>query len=1174
MKSFVQLSLVLLIALLAIGPGASAAVFSDDFQTETTGAMPSKWTGTSTPGFQVRDESGSKMLYNTGTDAHVWPTDSNSTPANWANFDMTVRLRGLDQIDLRISGSNFLRIQSTAGGVTLYEMPGWTSKGTRAALTAGTWYRMRLNCDGSAVKIRFWADGGTEPSTWDINTTTTKTAGGRMDFNWHGAISIDDMVVNAIGGGDTTAPSAVSNLSAPSSTSNSVTLNWTAPGDDGSTGTATTYDIRRSTATITDANWASATAVTGEPAPQVAGTAQSMTVSGLSASTTYYFAMKTADEVPNTSALSNVISRATTAGSDSTAPAAVSNLTAPSSTSSSVTLNWTAPGDDGSTGTATTYDIRRSTATITDANWASATAVTGEPTPAAAGTGQSMTVSGLNASTTYYFAMKTADEVPNTSGLSNVVSRATTATGSPTEWSQHGHDAQHTGYTDQTVATPWRWKWSWNGPNATGGVSAGKTSLLRNVQPVTGGGRVYVARGSGGVYALNDSDGSVAWNRSPGGNINATVAYDAGSVYAPSSNGYLYRLDPANGNTLYSFNAGSAISTPPCVLADRVLVSAGNYVYALNKTTLAQLWRYDAGSATQTPPVYSPSRNRVIVCTSDLYVHAINNTDASRAWRIKPTTRSAGSPYEFVYGWPVIAEGHGYVLVKMRSDWDTMWTWNPWPTDNATIRSNLQGQPNQQVLFAMSLDNGSIPFICNLGNGGWGDGGYMPMGPQPVVKKFADNSEVVYTIIRGKQGVDGRWDSMYGEMVLDSTTISGLQAGYVRWINYNSMATVLTDEQPFVSMSGNNLLGGHWMAGLAMQITDRSSSRGSYASPITTSNLPHFVASTNAVPFSATHWDGDGLTQDGDPRNFPAGFYIYYNQGTIYDQYFEGYSGWVVSNNIVYYRSSDGAIIALENGDPTSGGQGLMSMEMASVEAPAAGQTEAAKNGASDKKPAVISYLDAADYAGQVATVEGTIRYIFNNGKTVLLGFENPHFGYFKVQIPKDSWGNFPSLGAEMGRDGAKLYAEGQTIRVTGTIQWYQGDPAIYARQPSQIGGDAADASAKAKDDSADPARVAAKDDSVEPAKDAAGPTVKDLSVTTAPNQAVSGQVVGVGKNLVFSVVDQPQHGAVTLASDGSFVYTPQAGYEGEDSFTVLALAEGQSSKPATVTVTIQVAQE
>ena len=193
--------------------------------------------------------------------------------------------------------------------------------------------------------------------------------------------------------GDSTAPAAVSNLATSSPTASSITLTWTAPGDDGTTGTATSYDIRYSTSTINDANWATATQVTGEPAPAAAGTNQNMTVTGLSGDTTYYFAIKTADEVPNWSALSNVPSGKT---SDTVAPAAVSNLATSSPTGTSITLTWTAPGDNGSTGTAASYDIRYSTSTITDANWASATQVTGEPAPAAAGTNQNMIVSGLS----------------------------------------------------------------------------------------------------------------------------------------------------------------------------------------------------------------------------------------------------------------------------------------------------------------------------------------------------------------------------------------------------------------------------------------------------------------------------------------------------------------------------------------------------------------------------------------------------------------------------------------------------------------------------------------------------------------------------------------------------------------------------------------------------------
>ncbi len=95
-----------------------------------------------------------------------------------------------------------------------------------------------------------------------------------------------------------------------------------------------------------------------------------------------------------------------------------------------------------------------------------------------------------------------------------------------TEWTQHAHDAQRSSFTAQVVPTPWRWKWAWNGPNATGEIVSGKFRLPRNSQPVTGGGRVYIAAGSRGVYALNNMNGTVIWARNPGGNINSTPAYD------------------------------------------------------------------------------------------------------------------------------------------------------------------------------------------------------------------------------------------------------------------------------------------------------------------------------------------------------------------------------------------------------------------------------------------------------------------------------------------------------------------------------------------------------------------------------------------------------------------------------------------------------------------------
>lgn len=212
-----------------------------------------------------------------------------------------------------------------------------------------------------------------------------------------------------------------------------VLLNWTAPGDDGTVGRATTYDIRYRTVAIagTDTTtwWNAATQVTGEPAPGTAGAADSMRVRGLSPLTTYYFMIRAADEVPNWSGYSNVAVRSTSG--DATAPATIADLSVTGTTGTSISVRWTAPGDDGTTGTATSYDVRYSTSTITSANWSSALQATGEPAPAAAGTSQSFTISGLSGSRTYYVAIKTTDDAGNISVLSNVVNGTTSDTVAP-----------------------------------------------------------------------------------------------------------------------------------------------------------------------------------------------------------------------------------------------------------------------------------------------------------------------------------------------------------------------------------------------------------------------------------------------------------------------------------------------------------------------------------------------------------------------------------------------------------------------------------------------------------------------------------------------------------------------------------------------------------------------
>jgi hypothetical protein len=297
-------------------------------------------------------------------------------------------------------------------------------KETAPGATFQTRYCFDGSCTDSGVDLT--TGNSYAESTQSFSVSHTKVSGSDIeigitdnDANKNIQVSqIKAVITYAVS--DTTAPSDISDLALSGETTTTIDLDWTAPGDDAGSGTATTYDVRYSTSVINDGNWASATQATGEPTPSVAGSSESMTVSSLSSDTTYYFAIKTSDEVLNESGLSNVPSLATAASADTTAPSDISDLALSGETTTTIDLDWTAPGDDAGSGTATTYDVRYSTATITDLNWDSATQATGEPTPSVAGTVESMTISGLTEGTTYYFAIKTSDEVPNESGLSNV----------------------------------------------------------------------------------------------------------------------------------------------------------------------------------------------------------------------------------------------------------------------------------------------------------------------------------------------------------------------------------------------------------------------------------------------------------------------------------------------------------------------------------------------------------------------------------------------------------------------------------------------------------------------------------------------------------------------------------------------------------------------------------
>ena len=228
--------------------------------------------------------------YNLDNIISVAATDHNDLYASFSNY-------GASSVDLAAPGVNIL---STSIPGNNYEFFSGTSMATpHVAGAAAIIWSFSPNLTASQVKQQILS-GIDNIAGFGSNALKPTLTNGRLN------------VLNALPQEfDPTPPSAVTDLAVSGSGLTSVILTWTATGDDGLVGTASSYDVRYSNTLITSANWATASQAVGEPSPQVSGSTETFTVSGLSPSTSYYFALKVRDNVGNESNLSNVVTGST-----------------------------------------------------------------------------------------------------------------------------------------------------------------------------------------------------------------------------------------------------------------------------------------------------------------------------------------------------------------------------------------------------------------------------------------------------------------------------------------------------------------------------------------------------------------------------------------------------------------------------------------------------------------------------------------------------------------------------------------------------------------------------------------------------------------------------------------------------------------------------------------------
>jgi outer membrane protein assembly factor BamB len=516
------------------------------------------------------------------------------------------------------------------------------------------------------------------------------------------------------------------------------------------------------------------------------------------------------------------------------------------------------------------------------------------------------------------------------------------------DWHQEAHDAQHTSYTDEDIPMPWAMAWQWNGSCSDGSdCRPGKPDKGWSMEAptrshlVAGSGLLYLPMGAHGVWAFNEGDGRTAWhNHSVKSYTTAAFDPETESVFAASSDGRLYNLDSGSGLITGWFQADSGLNLAPTLAGDRVFVVSDNgTLYAVDKWSLESDWQYTGDSPGQTPAGYSESLDLLVYGTQDLYLHAVSNSDGSRRWRKKPTVHEQPI-YYYTNGWPVIADQHGLVLMRLRMERSDAFNlpdgWLSYPETNAAIRAYLVDHPDRQVLFALNLADGSVAFVPAVGPGGMErpDKDHS-MGPQPVVKRYPNGDEVVYTIWRNRQNCIGffathpqkNYDGGIGEMVLDGTTVPGLQAGDCRFVEFATQLEypITVDEMCTLSMAGPTILYSHWLALISYRIQDRSDHLGTTrANPVAAERqytiLNRIDPASDCSRDTQIHLCPRGLDSFCDSKTYPGGgFWVFWNCTDPPYQCSGGYSDGfkpryaIANKGTIYYELNGGTIFAVRN---------------------------------------------------------------------------------------------------------------------------------------------------------------------------------------------------------------------------------------------------------------------
>ena len=213
----------------------------------------------------------------------------------------------------------------------------------------------------------------------------------------------------------------------------------------------------------------------------------------------------------------------------------------------------------------------------------------------------------------------------------------------PNDWAQVQKDPARSGFSAETLGTDFQVKWTY---------AFQPERVHSQVQAIIYSNSAYVGTETGNMYAIDTTTGAKRWTFTAGGPILHSAAADSGKVYFGAMDGAIYAVDTTSGQQVWKTQVSQkGISTAPVLAEGKIMLGGrdGNF-FGLDSASGALLWKYNAGAPILMTAAYDSGK--AFFGSMDMYLHAVNTSDGSGAWK---STKLVGMSMDRY--WPVIYQG-------------------------------------------------------------------------------------------------------------------------------------------------------------------------------------------------------------------------------------------------------------------------------------------------------------------------------------------------------------------------------------------------------------------------------------------------------------------------------------------------------------------------------------